>query len=251
MEYRFECGQHPQVLNGAPVIVLSFSALMFKINSFLMVFFSKCLGVITIQPRHLFALALSLTAHLFLVCLFGIDAGPIYGLEPSAEKSVRTLSVSLLKQDVATHMPGTKLAGYGKEKEKEKEELQVLPTAPARAAVVAPNQDSSIFTIVAQPEPYYFRANELTEKPRVLLDISPDLSLSLPNGLSQLAVLRLLINERGDIDQVVIEDSALPEEAQHLVLDAFARTKFQPGKIGDIPVKSELRIEVMLENMAP
>lgn len=212
-----------------------------------MVSFAKCLAAITIRPRHLFALAVSLTAHLFLVWLFGIDAGPIYGLEPSANKSVRTLSVSLLKQDVATNTSGTKFAGYGKEKEKE--ELQVLPTAPSGAAVVAPNQDSSIFTIVAQPEPYYFRTNDLTEKPRVLRDIRPDLSLSLPNGLSQLAVLRLLINERGDIDQVVMEDSALPEEAQHLVLDAFAKTKFQPGKIGDIPVKSQLRIEVMLENL--
>ncbi len=109
------------------------------------------------------------------------------------------------------------------------------------------SEELSTSPIVTLPEPYYFQVNELTERPNVLLDISPDLAFFLPNGLSQVAILRLLINEYGDIDQVAIENSVLSAQTQDLVRDAFAKIKFSPGKINEVPVKSQLKIEVILE----
>ncbi len=106
---------------------------------------------------------------------------------------------------------------------------------------------ASLFNRIVLPPPYYFEPAELTEQPEVAVDIAPDLSAILAGGLSQMAVLDLLINESGDIDDVVMEDSNLPEPAQQMIRDAFAKTKFRPGKVAGMPVKSMLKIEVVLE----
>lgn len=111
------------------------------------------------------------------------------------------------------------------------------------------NEAADIFPTAEPVEAVYLRTDELTKAPSVLLDISSDLSLFSPNGLPQLAILRLLVNERGDIDQVLVEDSPLPEEEQNLLKNAFSKTKFHPGEINGTPVRSQLRIEVMLNNV--
>lgn len=220
---------------------------MFKIKSFWMAFHKKSIAAISIQSRHFFALALSLTAHLSLVLLLGVQGRPIHGLEPDADQLVNTVNISLIKQDVAANTLGSKLVDKGKEKALP----QVLPVIRPSVVEEVPIGHPSIITIATPPEPYYFQAKELTEKPSVVLDISPGLAFFLPSGLPQLAVLRLLINEHGEIDQVVMENSSLPAQAQQLVIDAFSKIKFQPGKIDGIPVKSQLRIEVTSQDAAP
>lgn len=109
---------------------------------------------------------------------------------------------------------------------------------------------ASTSNFIVLPKPYYFQPNELTEQPVVVLDVSPDLSAVFSSGLSQLAVLDLLINESGDIDDVVIENSSLAEPAQQLIKDAFSKMKFNPGKVAGLAVKSLLKIEVVLEGGA-
>jgi hypothetical protein len=93
----------------------------------------------------------------------------------------------------------------------------------------------------------YFLANALTQKPLVAVDV-PDLTLMVPGVPSQAAVLRLLINEYGDVDSVVVENSLLPDVAQKRVTDAFSQLRFHPGEIRGVPVKSQLRIEVLLKD---
>lgn len=119
----------------------------------------------------------------------------------------------------------------------------------SNAAQPAPEENPSR-PFIKQPEPHYFRTKELTEKPQVLSDVSPDLGLALTGVPEQTAILRLFINEQGDIDRVVIEHSYLPEELVPLVTDGFSKMKFRPGKIDDTPVKSQLKIEVRLDRMS-
>lgn len=78
-------------------------------------------------------------------------------------------------------------------------------------------------------------------------DISSVLTLGLSDANSQSFVLRLLINELGGIDAVVIEDENLAASVQQLAANAFANITFHSGKIDNIPVTSELRMEVALE----
>lgn len=93
---------------------------------------------------------------------------------------------------------------------------------------------------------YYFSAKELTRKPLIMRDIPENLTLNVPTAPPQAAILRMLINEYGDIDRIIVEDTALPDSAREMVIDSFSRMRFHPGEINGIPVRSQLRIEVML-----
>jgi hypothetical protein len=103
---------------------------------------------------------------------------------------------------------------------------------------------------IAQPTgPHYFRMSELTEKPALIDDPVADLVIRIPGLPPQPVILRLLISDEGEVDRVVVEDSFLAEDLERKVTDAFAKVRFQPGKIGRIAVRSQLRIEARLESM--
>ena len=83
-------------------------------------------------------------------------------------------------------------------------------------------------------------------------DVIPDLhGLALPRGPEQSAVLRLLINELGEIDQVDVLRSELDERVMSAAIAAYSRLRFRPGRIDGLNVKSRLDIEVRLEGVAP
>ncbi len=146
--------------------------------------------------------------------------------------------------DVDTHL--AHVAATAHESEAVREQADLLPQVRGSGDV----DTISTFNLIALPKPYYFQPSELTEQPVVVVDVSPDLSAVFSSGLSQLAVLDLLINESGDIDDVIMENSSLAEPAQQLIKNAFSKTKFNPGKVAGMPVKSQLKIEVVLEGVA-
>lgn len=125
------------------------------------------------------------------------------------------------------------------------------PHAEQSQSIKRTTEETPIIVISRQSEPHYFQSRELTEKPQIVHDDSPNVLLALPGVPAQSAVLRLLINENGDIDRVEIDETFLPKYAERLVTDAFSKIKFHPGKIGDMPVKSQLRIVVTLEDVVP
>lgn len=91
--------------------------------------------------------------------------------------------------------------------------------------------------------------SELTEKPALIDDPVANLVVRIPGLPPQPVILRLLISEEGEVDRIVVEDSFLAEGIEREVTDAFAKLRFQPGKIGRIAVRSQLRIEARLETM--
>lgn len=92
----------------------------------------------------------------------------------------------------------------------------------------------------------YFGTEHLTTKPSIQKDVSPlpDLSLSILHN--QIAILRLMVNESGEIDEVIIEEAAFSENVIKTLKDVFAAVKFQPGEINGMAVKFQMRIEVTL-----
>jgi hypothetical protein len=48
----------------------------------------------------------------------------------------------------------------------------------------------------------------------------------------------------GDVVRIA---SGVPEAAAQSIIEAFRKVRFHPGEIGGIPVKSQVRIEVTLE----
>lgn len=118
-----------------------------------------------------------------------------------------------------------------------------FPSAPAL------DGPSALFEIPVVRTPYYHPVNELTEKPQVKVDTSLELASSLQDELPHSAIVRLLISETGEIDDVVSETSTFSESAHRRILATFRKMQFEPGKLDGVPVKSELRIEIMLEDL--
>lgn len=111
------------------------------------------------------------------------------------------------------------------------------------------HEETSYLPILTPVEPRYFQSYELTEDPVVLQDVASDAVLALPDTSPHVARVSLLINERGEVDQVMIDEEILSEQVKHLISDVFSRMVFHPGKQGDLSVKSQLDIEIMLEQV--
>lgn len=95
----------------------------------------------------------------------------------------------------------------------------------------------------------YLPASQLTERPLVLQDIDPLLASTHDDSSESQIVLRLLINEYGDVDQVLAEDAALPAELLRQLQQHFLQARFLPGRLLDRAVPSALRIAVSLQAM--
>jgi hypothetical protein len=121
--------------------------------------------------------------------------------------------------------------------------MDSLPPAQMR------NETAALFSLPAPQRPHYFPASQLTQKPVVLQDIPANLTIDLPDAPAQAAVLRLLINELGEIDKVIVDESSVPESAAQAITEAFRSIRFRPGEKEGAPVKSQLKIQIMLESM--
>ncbi|OWW18674.1 hypothetical protein [Noviherbaspirillum denitrificans] len=104
-------------------------------------------------------------------------------------------------------------------------------------------------TIATPAGPYYFRASELSRRPVLLGDAISRLVIEMPGFPPLPVILRLLISAEGDVDRVLVEDSYLPDAVVERIVDTFSTVRFLPGKIGDAAVRSQLKIEVRLENL--
>jgi hypothetical protein len=102
-------------------------------------------------------------------------------------------------------------------------------------------------SIAPQPERTYFSAGSLSEKPFILQDVDENILQNFAEIEFQKLILRLMINEYGDVEEVLIEEAKLSNELLSMLRLAFLKAKFSPGRIQGLAVPTILRIEVMLE----
>lgn len=188
------------------------------------------------QPFRVLALVLTFAGHLGLIAFFSAgdaafgDAG-----EDIYRPSMRVVEMKL---------EGSNEIALGSGKIDHWEEQR-----PAIAKESGPSGHQKAKTshvFLPQAAPYYFIAKELTQKPIVIQDVPADMILHVPGVPAQAAVLSMLINEYGDVDRIVVENSLLPDSAQKIVIDAFSKIRFHPGEIRGVSVKSQIKIEVIL-----
>lgn len=98
------------------------------------------------------------------------------------------------------------------------------------------------------PLPYYFSPSELDRKPEAVGEIPLDYPAHLPLVARSRIVLSLLIDERGEVDKVIVEANDAPPELEKLASRAFAGARFTPGLRNGAAVKSRLRVEVTFES---
>ena len=199
-------------------------------------------------PSNALALGLSFAVHAGLIVATSIGGGIAQpghaGLPDSGTASLQVVTVELGKEDEA--FPTT---DHVREPIRELEHIVDSESVDAPKIPREAGSGSSILPALLPVPPYYFAAKDLTQMPLVLHDVPADLMLVVPGVPAQAATLQLLINEYGEVDQVIVEDSLLPEAAQKTVVDAFVKTRFHPGEINGVTVKSQVRIEIMLEEI--
>jgi len=199
-------------------------------------------------PSNALALGLSLAVHAGLIVAISIGGGIAQpghaGLPDSGTASMQVVMVELGKEDEA--FPTT---DHVRETIRELDPIVDSESVDAAKIPRGAENGSPILPALLAVPPYYFSAKDLTQRPLVLHDVPADLMLVVPGVPAQAATLQLLINEYGEVDQVIVEDSLLPEAAQKTVVDAFVKARFHPGEINGVPVKSQLKIQIMLEDI--
>lgn len=125
-----------------------------------------------------------------------------------------------------------------------------LPPEIAPAGDIKSTDAAPVLEITVPTGPYYFRPSELTRRPILLGDTISRLVVELPGFPPVPVILRLLIGDDGAVDRVVVEASYLPDAVESQIVEAFANVRFLPGKIEDTAVRSQLKIEVRLENVS-
>ncbi|HJV85918.1 MAG TPA: hypothetical protein VJ698_10615 [Noviherbaspirillum sp.] len=192
------------------------------------------------------ALLLSLTAHIGVGCLIVTSGG---GDGNTSNRGVLHMGTMVATVDLAgTNRPGPASHASAGRVTLSEEHGEVLADRRVVGLEQSRKGASPLSAIPEPPQPHYFHMRELTETPRVVQDIPGNFAVVIPEIPPQAAILRLLINEEGGIDRVVVEDSDFPEKVERRLVEAFSQLRFSPGKIGRIPVRSQLKIEVMLES---
>lgn len=96
----------------------------------------------------------------------------------------------------------------------------------------------------------YFKGSELTQRPHPVgvIELSYPASGTLRDtDRSGTIILRVLIAETGMVDQVLVETSNLPEALQEEAVLRFLQARFFPGRVDELAVKSQMRVEVTFQ----
>ncbi len=157
------------------------------------------------------------------------------GNAPSAPQVSRALALHLVQQ----HVPGSPALPP---------HPTVAPLAPS--AVQPDSQASSSHTPQATPVPDglpYFLPHQVTAEASVAEGLSPGNVLVIPGMRYQPAVVRLRVGSAGQAEAVEFESDELNDEERRRVVEALLKLRFVPAKIGRIPVRSELRLEITID----
>lgn len=183
------------------------------------------------RPCELSAGLLAVLAHILLVVYF---ATATVGNSVAGAMTQRVVDVALQEGRASIPAVSQQTSSVARKS------VEVAREAVAAAPILPHLPDASL------RGQHYFASSELTQKPLVAVDIPENFALLVPGAPDQVAVLRLLISEYGDVDQALIEDTVVPLDTEEILSATFRKVKFHPGEINGRTVKSQLRIAIRL-----
>jgi outer membrane biosynthesis protein TonB len=125
------------------------------------------------------------------------------------------------------------------------EQPVIPPPPPAEVAAQQGIDEPSAGLGIPLPY-YYYGPREVSERARPAQDINlePPGLLGIP-GQGRL-ILLLWISESGGVDRVEIESSQLDGSMEKVIAEQFRRANFSPAHLEGRPVKSRMKIEVVV-----
>lgn len=135
---------------------------------------------------------------------------------------------------------------------------QAVPAAPAPSA--EPSQDAGAAQAVAaglssakeQGGDFsgYFPRSMLTQGPRPRTSMEVPFPADIKGKVDMKVAVALYIDETGKVRNVRIETEPVAQAFVDAIRRTFDSARFQPGMIGDTPVRALVRVEVVFENDA-
>ena len=119
----------------------------------------------------------------------------------------------------------------------------VAETSPASASAMVLPAAPPPLPAGLPPAPDYLVAVRLDPAPQPLGDIEPEYP-EAGASRSGSVVLRILIGEKGQVDDVAVVRSSPPGVFDQSAVLAFSKASFSPGKLLGVAVKSQVTIEV-------
>jgi TonB family protein len=102
--------------------------------------------------------------------------------------------------------------------------------------------------VLPVPAPAYYSTDQLTKPPRPTSEPKLDVPRSIARSVSGRVVLRIWIDELGNVASVEVESSNLPETISGTAAAAFGKLHFVPGEIDGQRVRALMRVEVAYIN---
>jgi len=119
------------------------------------------------------------------------------------------------------------------------------PKTAAPAEPATPQAGSSATNLVRLPAPRYYRSNELDDKPGLAMAITPQYpATAMQTKQGGRVVLRLLINDRGGLDDISVLEAEPAGVFNDSALEAFRSARFVPGKLEGLDVRTQLDLEL-------
>ncbi|WP_334190346.1 energy transducer TonB [Noviherbaspirillum sp.] len=193
------------------------------------------------RQAGLLALASSLSFHALFV-------GGIFSLLGNRVEvgSERVMNVSLLKSEAEGNRPDSSVNAAPQTEVRH--DGRAFPKNQATTRIFSEPTSVQSIPQVAEPEhPHYFSSKELTQKPRIVQEDPATKRFQIHGVPSQTAVVRLFIDEVGQVVRAQVEESLLPADVEELIVNAFLSAKFLPGELQGRSVKSQIRIAVDIE----
>lgn len=97
----------------------------------------------------------------------------------------------------------------------------------------------------------YIPSELLSTHPRILDTADAIMPPELGRTESGRLVVQLLVNETGEVDQVIVQGSELSPAGTRLFVQRLAQLHLAPGRMSDQPVKALLRLEFRLDADRP
>ena len=98
------------------------------------------------------------------------------------------------------------------------------------------------------PAPAYYSSEQLTKRPLPTAEAALDTAETWAIPATGKIILKLWIDERGEVTAVDVEKSELPEIFSKTAAAAFKTLRFLPGELHGQRVRSMMRIEVIYDD---
>jgi len=190
--------------------------------------------------RLIAALLLSCLLHSGVVILpyLGNSSKESRSMQEGGRKAQRALSATL------TSLKGTPLAvaNLSRQGDRSAESSRFSANPDEASRPSRPRREGADW--LPLPAPVYYATDQLTKRPQPLAEADLDTPEIRPIIASGKMILKLWINDLGEVIEVEVEKTELPEAFSRAAVAAFKQLRFAAGERHGQAVGSVMRVEV-------